>query len=162
MKHKIKACNAATVRQWFDQRGGILVWGCVDLADPTRQWTTPRLDASGNPVGKPHWAATGEPILTISDPSEVNVIVPREVKRFRVSIRPCRGGMAFKCTDASSDRIRRTIGRIVAEAEKRTGSSPEVWHEFDYDTQEAVIFVADRREVPLPQYSEDEHARRSN
>jgi hypothetical protein len=83
----------------------------------------------------------GTPSLTITDPAEVVVDVPKEVKRFRVALKAGAQGMLLKCSDASSRRIRR-------ECEK---ACEESWYEFDYGTQEAVIFVPSESK-PLPEY----------
>lgn len=147
MKHKVKTRDASKVRDWLANRGGILLWGCLDLASPGTQWTTPRFDDQGAPTQKPHWAASQQPERVITDEADVVVIVQKLVKRFRVAIRPCRGGMAFKCTDASSRRINAAVDKASKDG------TVEAWHEFDYGTQEALIFAADR-EVPLPEYRE--------
>ena len=81
------------------------------------------------------------PSLVITDPAEVIVDVPREVKRFRVAIKTGSQGLILKCSDAASRRIRR-------ECQKAGDDS---WHEFDYGTQEAIIFVPSESR-PLPEY----------
>lgn len=138
MKHKIKLQNVPKIREWFASRGGIAIWGCVDLGALGTEWTTP--------IGsdKPHWSATSEPVRIITDPAECVVLVPKLVKRFHAAIRACRGGMAYKCTEATTRKIEAALRKA------RKGDTVEAWHEFDYDTQDALIFVADR-EVPLPE-----------
>ena len=130
--------------QWFQERGGIAVWKSVDMSNPGRSWTTPLRDAEGKPMPKQHWRMEETPSLTITDPAEVVVDVPKEVKRFRVAIKVGAQGMLLKCSDASSRRIRR-------ECEK---AGEESWYEFDYATQEAVIFVPGESK-PLPEFIRD-------
>ncbi len=83
------------------------------------------------------------PSLTITDPAEVVVDVPKEVKRFRVAIKVGSQGMLLKCSDAASRRIRKECQR----------AGEESWYEFDYATQEAVVFVPGESK-PLPEYIE--------
>ena len=141
VKHRILAENAAQIWQWFQERGGIAVWKSVDMTNPGQSWTTPIRDAEGNPTRKQNWRMEETPSLVITDPAEVVVDVPKEIKRFRVAIKVGAQGMLLKCSDASSTRIRR-------ECEK---AGEDSWHEFDYDTQEAVIFVPGESK-PLPEY----------
>ena len=86
----------------------------------------------------------GTPSLTITDPAEVVVDVPKEIKRFRVAIKTGAQGLLLKCSDSSSRRIRK-------ECQK---AGEESWYEFDYATQEAVIFVPGESK-PLPEFMRD-------
>jgi len=144
IKHRILAENAAQIWQWFQERGGIAVWKSLDMSSPGRSWTTPLRDAEGNPMPRQDWRMEETPSLTITDPAEVVVDVPREVKRFRVAIKAGAQGMLLKCGDGASRRIRR-------ECQNAGGES---WYEFDYATQEAVIFVPGESK-PLPEFIKD-------
>ena len=144
IKHRILAENAHQIWQWFQQRGGIAVWNSVDMSNPGRSWTTPIRDAEGKPMPRQDWRMEQTPSLTITDPAEVVVDVPKEVKRFRVAIKAGAQGMRLKCSDASSRRIRRECDKAGTES----------WHEFDYATQEAVIFVPGETK-PLPEFIKD-------
>lgn len=73
----------------------------------------------------------------------VLVDTPREVKRFHVAIRRSTNGLKFKLTDGSSSRLRREVDK----------AGDTSWHEFDYETQEAVILVPDKQ-VPLKDWKE--------
>ena len=126
----IKEQNAKTIAAWIETRQGIKVWRSIDLSDPGKEILTPKLSESGEETGKPHWSMGNDPAEIITDISSVNVSVDREVKRFHVAVRLGAQGMKLKCTDASSARIRR-------ECAKWEGSR----YEFDYDTQECVIFA---------------------
>jgi hypothetical protein len=141
VKHRILAENAALIWKWFQERGGIAVWKSVDMSNPGRSWTTPLRDAEGNPTGKQDWRMEETPSLTITDPAEVAVDVPKEVKRFRVAIKVGSQGMLLKCSDGASRRIRKECAK----------AGDESWYEFDYATQEAVIFVPGESK-PLPDF----------
>jgi hypothetical protein len=56
-------------------------------------------------------------------------------------------GMTMKLTDASTKRLRRAVEKWQAIA-----ADGDAWYKFDYETQEAVIFVNDGRVVPLPEF----------
>ena len=141
IKHQILAENAPQIWNWFQDRGGIAVWKSVDMSNAGRSWTTPIRDAEGNPTPRQDWRMEEMPSLIITDPAEVVVDIPKEIKRFRVAIKVGAQGMLLKCSDASSMRIRK-------ECEK---AGDESWYEFDYATQEAVIFVPGESE-PLPEF----------
>lgn len=135
INHQIAPENAALLLDWLRTRGGIAIWDSVNLANPGQTWTTPIRNADGTPrTEKPHWSAGGI-IRTLTDPAEVEVVVPKEVNRFHVAVRMGGNGLVLKLTDASSRRVRRAVER----AEVQHGNA---WYEFDYATQEAVIFVA--------------------
>jgi len=126
--------NAPKFADWIKNRGGIAHWRSVDLCDPGKSWSTPALTPDGKPYPKPTWQADNEPEFTITDPSEVEVILYKEVKRFHVGIKPASRMWTFECTEAASKRIRKECDRA---GEKST-------YCFDYDTQEAVILIPDK------------------
>lgn len=136
-KHQVTEENAGTILNWLRTRGGLAIWGSANPANPGQTWTTPLRNADGTArAEKPHWSAGGI-IRTITDPSEVEVVVPREVSRFHVAVRLGTSGLALKLTDASS----RCLRRAVARASRQYGA--EAWYEFDYGSHKnAVIFVA--------------------
>ena len=140
-RHRVLAANAGQIWKWFQERGGIAVWKSVDFATAGQTWTTPLHDAEGQPTKKQSWRMEDTPSLVITDPMEVVVDVPKEIKRFRVAIKMGSQGLMLKCTDAASRRIRR-------ECEK---AGEQSWYEFDYGTQEAVIFVPGESQ-PLPEF----------
>ena len=140
-KHICAPENAQKFMAWLQTRGGLAIWRSVNLSNPGASWTSPVNAPDGTPVKKPCWEAEETPSRIITDPAEVEVVVEKEVKRFHVAVRRGANGFMLKCTDASSKKIRR--------AEEKAG--PLAWHRFDYETQEAVIFVPDRT-VPLLEY----------
>jgi hypothetical protein len=146
-RHHVLAANADQVWRWFQERGGIAVWRSIDICTAGQSWTTPLHDVEGQPTKKQNWRMEETPSLVITDPAEVVVDVPREVKRFHVAIRMGGQGLLVKCSDAASRRIRR-------ECQKAGDDS---WHEFDYGTQEAVIFVPGESK-PLPEYVRAGHS----
>ena len=82
-----------------------------------------------------------KPYRVITDPAEVEVHVPKEVKRFHVGVRM---GFTIKVTDGGTRRIRCE----VAKAKEKYG---DAWYEFDYVTQDAVIMVPDVK-IPLEEF----------
>ena len=140
-RHHILAANADQVFRWFQERGGIAVWSSIDICTAGQSWTTPLHDAEGQPTKKQNWRMEESPSLVITDPAEVVVDVPREVKRFRVGLKMGGQGLLLKCTNAASRRIRRECAK----------AGEESWYEFDYGTQEAVIY-APGESLPLPEY----------
>ena len=137
--HRITADNAEKIWAWFQERGGIAIWKSLSLSDPSASWTSPLKGPDGEAPTKPHWSAENEPSEIITDPTQVLVNIPKQVKRFRVGLRLGAQGMMVKCTDAASRRIRK-------ECEK---AGPNSWYEFD--EREAVIFVPDKT-IPLPEF----------
>lgn len=142
--HAIDTSDAATIADWLKNRGGILIWDSADLSDPGASWTTPALNADGTPVGKPTWKARDKPTRHITSPDDVEVVTPREIKRFHVGVRPS-SGLSLKVTDGGSRKIRN-------EVEKAAVKYGDAWYEFDYESYDnAVIVVADRK-VPLKEW----------
>jgi hypothetical protein len=151
-KHPCSPENADTFRKWISDRGGIAVWKSINLSNPGASWSSPALTEDGQPYPKPTWQAENKPSRIITDPADVVVEVPREVKRFRVAIRLGSQGMSYKLTDASS----RKVENAVSKAAGRDGREFSAWYEFDYDTQQAVILVADKS-VPLSEFDYARH-----
>lgn len=131
---EIQESNAAKIAEWFRTRGGILVWDNADLGFDRGDTITPMVDANGQPVGKPAWWC-GQ-ARAITSPEEIVVIRKKEVARFPVAVR-LRGSFQHKLvlTDGSA--------RKLAKAKSRF---PGSWHEFDFLSQEAILFVEAGRE----------------
>jgi len=98
-------------------------------------------DKDGNVVQKPSWQAQSIPTRHITDPAEVEVVVPKEIKRFRVAVRVGASGTRMKLTDASGEKLQKALDK----------AGPDSWHEFSYATQEAIIFVPEKV-VPLLEF----------
>lgn len=128
-KHRIDAQNAKQIATWFKERGGVAVWRSVNLSNPGASWTCPINGPDGKPAGKPNWQSDSKPERIITDPAEVDVVTGKEVKRFHVAVRT--GSWDIKLTTASSEKVRRETNKAGEGA----------WYEFDYSSQEAVIFV---------------------
>ena len=141
IKHRVLAADAHQVWRWFQERGGIAIWRSIDMSTAGQSWTTPLRDSEGNPMPRQSWRMEEKPSLTITDPMEVLVNLPTEVKRFRVAVRAGRQGLLLKCTAAGSARIRRACER----------AGEESWYEFDHETQEAVIYIPGDSK-PLSEY----------
>jgi hypothetical protein len=142
-KFEIAAENAGRIMDWMQTRGGVVIWGCLDLGNAGRTWTGPLRTATGQPATKPHWSATDDPIRVITDPAELVVITGQEVRRFRVALK--QRGLQLVLTDGGT----RKVNKAVASANHK--HNKPAWHEFDYSTQEAVIYVEGERE-PLVEY----------
>lgn len=129
-KHHVISVCADKFSDWMRTRGGIVIWGCLDLGNAGQTWSGPRNTADGTPSTKPHWSATTEPIRVITDSDEIMVDIPREVTRFHIALK--QSGMTIRLTDGSD--------RKVKKAMKKAGDG--AWYEFDYSTQEAVIYLS--------------------
>ncbi len=140
-KHQITSENIGKIREWIRTRGGIAIWGSVNFNDLGKTWTTPVNGPDGQPVGKPHWGATDQPIRIITSEDDVEVCIDKEVKRFHVAIRRGAQGFMMKLTDASSDKVKRAVSKAGVGA----------YHVFDYETQEAVIMAPDKV-IPLSNF----------
>lgn len=118
--HRCTEENAPSMANWIKNRHGLALWKSINLNNPNQIWTTPARKEDGSPTDKPHWSVESSPYRIITDPREVIVDVPKEVKRFRVAV-----------TNASSNRVEKAL--------KEFGNNS--WYRFDYGTQECVIFV---------------------
>ena len=150
-KHHCTAENAMRTLSWIRTRGGLALWQSIDLSDPGKSWTTPALTEDGKPYEKPTWKAASEPYRIITDAADVLVDIPKEVKRFHVAVYTGAQGLKIKVTDGGSRRIRAAV-------RKAADQYGEAWSEFDYGTQEAVIFVAEKS-VPLSEWEAANAAR---
>lgn len=130
-KHRVHPAYASRFAEWLDKRGGLAIWESADLSDPTWSCTTPRLQEDGTPYTKPHWKAQSEPARIITEWDDVEVTTGKEVKRFHVALRRGSQGLTIKLTDGSSRRLRSALAKAGEDA----------WYEFDYEMQEAVIYV---------------------
>ncbi len=144
-KHIVVEENAQKFWEWLKTRGGLAIWESINLSNPGKSWTTPFANEKGEPYRKPTWEAENTPSRIITDPSDVVVSLPREWKRFHISIRRGDQGFIMKVTDASTRRIRTAVEKAY-EITKKTS-----WYQFDYETQEAVIMIDDKL-IPLPEY----------
>jgi hypothetical protein len=138
-KFKIAPENAAKMSDWLRTRGGIAIWSSINLSNIGATWSTPAL-TDGKSTPKPTWQAGNEPDRIITDPGECVVVEPREVNRFYVAIRPGAQGFVFKVTDGGTRRIRGALAKANRDA-RCAPDAGVAWYEFDYSTQEAVIFV---------------------
>ena len=143
-KHVCMPHDAELLLKWIKTRGGLALWRSVNLSNPGKTWTTPVKAPDGSPMPKQSWEMANEPYRIITDPAEVEVHVPKEVKRFHVGVRMGSQGFTIKVTDGGTRRIRRE----VAKAKEKYG---DAWYEFDYVTQDAVIMVPDVK-IPLEEF----------
>ena len=143
-KHQCNPENARQLKEWLATRGGLAIWESQDLGDPGKTWTTPVKDAAGQVNGPPHWKCGGKdakPKQIITDIRQVEVVIDREVERFRIKVK--RGsGLMIVLNDASSKRVR--------DAEARIGKG--AYHTFDHD--EAII-LAPEKIIPLAEFDHE-------
>jgi len=120
---------------WITNRGGIAIWEVQLIGGGSggvRSYMSPACQLDGSPMTKPHWSVGNKPREIVTAPHEISVVEPKEVKRFHVALQMGRQGLQMKCTDASTRKIR--------DAVEKAGEG--AWYEFDYSTQDAVIYVA--------------------
>lgn len=148
--HKLNVSeeNAPKFWNWLHTRGGLAIWNSINLSNPGTSWTTPVNNEKGEKYEKPTWQAGNTPGEIITDPAEVTVSFPKEVKRFRVGVRMSSQGLSLKVTDGGTRRIREAVAKMSEKFGK------EAWYSFDYSTQEAIIWV-DGRTVPLVEYARE-------
>lgn len=144
-RHQLTTTAAEKVRLWIRERGGAQVFQSINLSDIGRQMIVPLRGPNGEAVGKPHWSMGNDPVRVLTAESECDVCLDKEVKRFHVAVRMGGNGLMMKCTDGSSIRIRRAVERAGKGA----------YHEFDYSTQEAVIYAPERI-VPMEEWNSPE------
>lgn len=130
--------HAAKVSRWIAECGGVAVWGCLDLADPSRQFFTPARLTDGSPSQAPHWSSPREPRRIVTNPAEVEVVTHRQVKRIRVAVRPGYG-LSLRLTDAASVRLRKALDAIGPGAV------------YVFEGNEAILF-AEASRTPLTQW----------
>jgi hypothetical protein len=130
-KHTVAPENAAKFKEWIASRGGVAVWRSADLSDPALSMSSPALDREGNPTAKPHWKLENTPYRVITNPDDIEVITGKEVKRFHIGVRMGSQGLSLKVTDGSTRRIHAAVSK----------AGDGAWYEFDFDTQEAIIFA---------------------
>jgi hypothetical protein len=120
--------NAPKFWKWINERGGLAVWNRQDLENAGRSFTTPLLQEDGSYTEKPHWSTGSKPDRIETDPSKVLVFIPEEVRRIRVAVKRC--GLSYILTDASKKKLKAAVDK----------AGPDAYFEFDYETQQAVIF----------------------
>jgi len=132
-RHPISPENATAIKRWITDRGGVALWGSVDLSDLSWSVLTPKLTEAGAETPKPHWKAGQTPARVFTCLEDFEVVTPREVKRFHVAVRTTQTGRV-KLTDASTRHVRSAVEKAGENA----------WYEFDYSVQKAVILVPDQ------------------
>ena len=130
-KHVCSEENAPRFKDWIENRGGVAVWKSINLSNIGASWSTPALAKDGTPTPKPTWEAEETPSLVVTDPKDIGVTTDKEVKRFHVAVRRGGNGFMLKCTEASTRKIDKAL----------TKAGEGSHYQFDYSTQEAVIFA---------------------
>jgi hypothetical protein len=145
--------NAELMATWIKGRGGIAVWKSQDISEFGKEMFTPALtdEKDPKPYLKPSWKVENEPERIVNDLEQVFLDTPKEVKRFRIGVRPGSQGLMIKVTDGGTRRIRAALAKYGEDS----------WYEFDYSTQEAVIFLPGET-MTLKEYLEREDERGRN
>jgi len=157
-KHPCSAANASLFYTWLTKRGGIAIWKSINLGNAGASWSSPATIRKGDtqdcpageedqivPYPKPNWQCENTPSRIITDINEVVVEIPKEVKRFYVAVRRSGNGLSLKVTDGGTRRIRAAC--------EKAGAGAGSWYEFDYSSQEAVIYVPSET-IPLKEWIE--------
>ena len=134
--------NVKKVISWIEAGRGVAVWQSVDLSRPGVEGMTPA-STDGEETTKPHWMYGNTPARVCHALDEFEVATYREHKRMRVAVRMTSSGLGYKCTDASSRKIRAAVNK----------AGPGSVYHFDYGAEnpEVVISVPDKI-VPLPEW----------
>lgn len=120
----VSADNAAKMRLWLAERGGLAIWVSQALELMGRSWTGPLRTADGAPATRPHWSCGETPDRVVTDPAAVFVAVEEVVGDFRAAT------------------TRKNVEKRLA----RIGLGSRV----DYQTGKYLRFV---RGVPLSEYT---------
>lgn len=135
--------SATTVASWFVDYRGAILWKSHDLSNPGKTWWTPQYlkapPSKGLPCGAtpPHWSAASP--VTYTHPHDIDVVTGHRFKKFRVALRRGSQGLKIKLTDASTARVNKALADAA-----RKSSHGDSWNTFDYETQEAEIFYAQK------------------
>jgi len=141
--------NAPAFLDWLKTRGGIAIWKSIDLSRAGQECLAPVNDAAGNKKQKPHWMYANEPAEIVTDPAMIAITVDKEVKRFHAALRVSGNGMSLKCTDASSERVRKAVDKAGEGA----------YYVFDHETQDAVIMKPEPdSEISLVEWEKNQGA----
>jgi len=140
-EHECAAENAGKFLDWITNRGGVAVWESINLSNPGASWSTPALTPEGKPYSKPTWQAGNEPVKIVTDPDKIKVFTAKEVQRFHVGVRMGGQGLTLKVTDGGNRRIQKALVK----------HGEESFCQFDYEVQDAVIFVPEG-EISLTEF----------
>ena len=135
--------NVPLFLDWINNRGGIAVWTSVNLSDPARTFSRPLNDLNDKPL--PKTGTCGDIIQLARTVEDVEVFVPREVKRFHVAVRVGSQGLSLKVTDGGTRRLR-------AEVDKAVEKYGTAWYVFDYGSYENAVIMTNDTLTPLSEW----------
>lgn len=128
-EHSVNVEDAAKFADWIKTRGGVAIWNSVNMSNPGASWSTPATVADKTtPYPKPTWEADDTPVI-VTDPEKIEVYKGTEAERFRVGVEKG-SGLTINVTSGGSRKIRESVAKAGEGA----------YYQFDYGTQEAVIF----------------------
>jgi hypothetical protein len=137
---EVEPLSAAKAAAWIALCGGLAVWRGRDLGQPGNAWIGPAHLTDGSPAQRPHWSCGEKPDRVVTDPAQVEVVERREVRRFRIAVRPGYG-LALVLTDASTRRLDAALG------EAGDGAT------YAFEGRDAVVYAVASR-TPLPAWLE--------
>jgi len=118
---------------WVANRGGVIVWESADFQDRPFIFTPAKKENSDEQYEKPYWAYRVREVVT--DISRFDFVDLAEVKRFHIAVRLGSNGLMLKLTDASTRKVRNAVEKATEKYGRKA------LYGFDYDTQEAVIWI---------------------
>jgi len=98
-KLEVNEANAAKIRSWIVDRGGVAIWKSIDLSRPEDQLLTP-----ADNVVKPAYYVENAPTI-VDRLSDVGVYPETLYKRVRVALRVSGNGLSMKVTDHSREKV---------------------------------------------------------
>jgi hypothetical protein len=114
---------------WIRDRGGVRVWGNVDLSDPGAGYAyTPMYQDGGEVETTPPTWKHQDRVDVVTDLSRFRFVREYiEVDRFRITLRMGASGLRIKLTDGSSRRLRARLDK----AQEKHGPCYYRWDGFD-------------------------------
>jgi hypothetical protein len=138
--------HASKLASWIKDCEGIAVWQSINLSNPGKQMFTPVKDAAGKPYTKPSWEMGDTPAKIVLAYDDVLLCKDTEVKRFHVAVRQSGNGLTLKCTDASSEKIRKEVEK----------AGDDSHYEFDYGEYKNCIIFAVESKITLSQWIKEQ------
>lgn len=142
--------NAEKVLDWVLHRGGVAVWGNINMSLPMTDTLTPALTILKDPTPKPSYNVTSQPTQVVTSLDDVIVEGFEQVDTVRISTRVSSSGLYIKLTDASSAKLERKMNHWDEEAEAQ---GRRCFYRFEGDY--AVIYMTTGAGVPLRQWAID-------
>jgi hypothetical protein len=149
-KGECTAENAARVRDWIHNRGGVVAWQSLDLSQPACCVIGPRFDDDGTELGSPGWRY-GHPTL-ITNESDIGVHT--DIPYATVPIKLVRKGTRLVLSKASA----RELDRVCERCHDQHGDARYAQKTYDplealLDPEPAMLVSYSTGIVPLSEWS---------